>query len=209
MLLRVQMMRERAREGPFSVDLERLESGIHFCQQFVRRLLDLSRRPPARKQAELLSHTIQSVVSFLTPAVQSKRAILTTDLTAINGEQVLADRNLLEVLFSTLLSNAIDAIAVEGGITVTCRRPSSSFVQIEIADNGCGISPEHQPHVFEPFFTTKGPGKGTGLGLAIARNIVLEHGGSIRLESSPGNGAVARVELPVWQTPAPEPRTSE
>jgi signal transduction histidine kinase len=70
-------------------------------------------------------------------------------------------------------------------------------------------SSEHQPHVFEPFFTTKGPGKGTGLGLAIARNIVLEHGGSIRLESSPGNGAVARVELPVWQAPAPEPRTSE
>jgi len=209
MLLRVQMMRERAGEGPFAADLERLESGIHFCQQFVRRLLDFSRRPPAQKQAELLSHTIHSVVSFLTPAVQSKRAVLTTDLAAINGERVMADRNLLEVLFSTLLSNALDAIAADGSIAITCRRPPPSSVEIAIADNGCGISPEHQPHVFEPFFTTKGPGKGTGLGLAIARSIVLEHGGAIRLESSPGNGAVAFVELPVCEAPAPDPRTSE
>jgi two-component system cell cycle sensor histidine kinase/response regulator CckA len=52
--------------------------------------------------------------------------------------------------------------------------------------------------VFEPFYTTKGPGKGTGLGLAIARNIVIEHGGSIRIESVPGRGTVAAVDLPLW-----------
>ena len=136
------------------------------------------------------------MVSFLVPALQSKRAAVSLDVSAIDGERVLADRNLLEVLFSTLLSNALDAILPEGKISVGCRRTTRGSVEIRIADNGCGISPADQLHIFEPFFTTKGPGKGTGLGLAIARNIVLEHGGSIRLESQPGEGATAFIELP-------------
>jgi signal transduction histidine kinase len=49
----------------------------------------------------------------------------------------------------------------------------------------------------KPFFTTKEPGKGTGLGLAIARNLVSEHSGSIRLESEPGMGTTAYIDLPL------------
>lgn len=199
MLLRVQMMRERAGNPSFAADLERLESGIHFCQQFVQRLLDFSRRSPARKQPADLAHTLHSIVAFLAPATQSKRAAVSLDLAEINGDSVLADQNLLEVLFSILLSNALDAIQPEGRITVRGRRHSSESVEIEIADNGCGVEGADLVHVFEPFFTTKGPGKGTGLGLAIARNVVAEHGGSIRLESRPGEGATAFVQLPVWR----------
>lgn len=203
MLLRVQMMRERAANGPYASDLERLEDGIHFCQQFVQRLLDFSRRPPAHKQPESVAHTVRSVVSFLAPAVQSKQVAVSLDLSAVDGEQVFADRYLLEVLFSTLLSNALDAVAQGGTIGISCRKPLAGCLEVRIMDNGCGISASDQPHVFEPFFTTKGPGKGTGLGLAIARSIVLEHGGSIRLESQPGQGSTASVELPAWQPAAP------
>ena len=68
---------------------------------------------------------------------------------------------------------------------------SPGTVGFAVSDNGCGISPAHLERVFEPFFTTKEPGKGTGLGLAIARNVVLEHGGSIEIESQPGDGTTA------------------
>ena len=197
LLLRVQMMREAAGAGPQGTDLERLEEGIRFCQQFVRRLLDFSRRPPAHRQPEELAHSIRSVLSFLMPAVQSKGAAVSAELSAIEGELVLGDRNLLEALFSTLLSNALDAIPSHGAIEIRCARPAPEILEVRIADNGCGIDPADQPRLFEPFFTTKGPGKGTGLGLAIARNIVIEHGGAIRLEGRPGGGAEAIVELPV------------
>ena len=66
-----------------------------------------------------------------------------------------------------------------------------------VRDNGCGIRPADRERVFEPFFTTKEPGKGTGLGLAIARNVVLEHGGTIGIESEPGSGTTAYVDLPL------------
>jgi signal transduction histidine kinase len=113
---------------------------------------------------------------------------------------VLADRNLLEALFSILLSNALDAIPEGGAITVCGSQPGAERVAIEVRDQGCGIEAPDLARVFEPFFTTKQPGKGTGLGLAIARNIAHEHGGTVRLESAPGRGTTARVELPLWRT---------
>jgi signal transduction histidine kinase len=79
------------------------------------------------------------------------------------------------------------------------------WIEIRITDSGCGIPASDFPHVFEPFFTTKGAGKGTGLGLAIARNIVTEHGGSIRLQSTPEQGTAAIIELPALAEPSRDP----
>ena len=208
MLLRVQMMRERALDEQTESDLERLEGSLHFCQQFVSRLLEFSRRPAAQKQPEDVGKTIESVVSFLAPALSSRKARVSVDIRAVDGSRILGDRNLLEALFSILLSNALDAIPTEGSIAIRCARPSGEAIEIRIADDGCGIAPADLPRIFEPFFTTKGPGRGTGLGLAIARNIVLEHGGSIRFEGAPERGTVAVLTLPVFRSAAAGEETS-
>ncbi len=199
MLLRLQMMQERQHEGSDLSDLEQLEKGIRFCQQFVRRLLEFSRRPALQKQPEEVTLILESVVGFLAPSVQAKRARVSLDVKEAGEARVLADRNLLEALFSILLSNSLDAIAADGAIDIRCRRLSEDRIELQIADDGGGIAPSDLPHVFEPFFTTKGSGKGTGLGLAIARNILVEHGGSIRLESPPGRGTTVSIELPIWR----------
>jgi PAS domain S-box-containing protein len=197
MLLRVQMMREHLHHDPCSADLEKLEAGLRFCQQFVQRLLEFSRRPSAQKRPERVAALVQSVISFLAPSIQAKRAQMVLELESAEGEQVLADRNQLEVLFSVLLSNALDAISPGGTITIQGCCLSPQELELRIADNGCGISGTDFPHVLEPFFTTKESGKGTGLGLAIAQNIVKEHGGTILLESKPGQGTVACMRFPV------------
>jgi PAS domain S-box-containing protein len=201
MLLRVQMMRERAHHNNgCASDLQQLESTIGFCQQFVRRLLDFSRKPALQKQPEEVPPLVEAVLGFLTPSLHAKKVKVTTELATIAGLKVLADPNQLETLLLTLLSNALDAVSAGGEVRVRCR-PAPAAVEIEIADNGCGISEADLAHIFEPFFTTKPPGKGTGLGLAIARNIVAEHGGTIRLDGAPGKGATVTVQLPLW-TPA-------
>ena len=69
------------------------------------------------------------------------------------------------------------------------------FLVIDFADNGSGIAAEHLSRLFTPFFTTKS--QGTGLGLAVSQRIAVQHGGTIRVESTPGQGAIFHVHLPV------------
>ncbi|MBS3773505.1 MAG: HAMP domain-containing histidine kinase, partial [Candidatus Thermoplasmatota archaeon] len=70
-------------------------------------------------------------------------------------------------------------------------------VEVTIADNGVGMDPEVQAQADQPFFTTRPPGEGTGLGLYIARWIVERHGGSIAIESQPGEGTTVTIRLPL------------
>jgi CheY-like chemotaxis protein len=67
---------------------------------------------------------------------------------------------------------------------------------IRVADNGCGIAPEHMSRLFEPFFTTKPPGRGTGLGLATLFGIVKVHHGFVRVRSQLGKGTSFEILLP-------------
>lgn len=194
-LLRVQMMRERAGNDGLATDLEQLEKTIGFCQQFIRRLLDFSRRPALQKEPQSIKPLIEAVVGFMSPSFASKQARLTTQLDDCD-HSVLADSNQIETLLIILLSNALDALSKDGTVHVRSLC-ANKRVRVELRDNGCGISAANRDRVFEPFFTTKPPGKGTGLGLAIARNIVNEHGGRLELLSNSGEGTTAIVELPV------------
>jgi CheY-like chemotaxis protein len=71
-----------------------------------------------------------------------------------------------------------------------------TYVQLSIADTGCGMDPEMTKRIFEPFFTTKKPGKGTGLGLAVVYGIIKNHDGYIYCESEPNKGTIFSVILP-------------
>jgi PAS domain S-box-containing protein len=197
LLIRVQMMRQRDAAPALDQDAARLEEGLNFCKHFVQRLLEFTRAAPVDKQPQDLGAIVESVSSFFHPAIHSKGVTLVVDVSEGRGRQVWADRNLLETLLLSLLSNALDAVPPGGEIRVRCRQSSPGTVGFAVTDNGCGISAAHLERVFEPFFTTKGPGKGTGLGLAIARNIIVEHGGWIDLESKGGNGTTAYVDLPL------------
>jgi signal transduction histidine kinase len=163
----------------------------------VQRLLDFTRAVPLDKSPQDLATLVESIAGFFQPAILSRQVNLIVDTAEGRGQQVLADRNLLETLLLTLLSNALDAVPAGGEIRLCCHHSTPGSIGFTVSDNGSGISPAHLEHVFEPFFTTKEPGKGTGLGLAIARNVVMEHGGSIKLENRPGGGTTATVELPL------------
>jgi two-component system NtrC family sensor kinase len=70
-------------------------------------------------------------------------------------------------------------------------------IEIKIRDNGTGIPPEIKDKMFNPFFTTKPAGEGTGLGLSISHDIVVkQHGGSIEVETQPGEFTEIKIVLP-------------
>jgi signal transduction histidine kinase len=104
-----------------------------------------------------------------------------------------------QVLFQ-LLMNAVQAIEDGGkgsGRIRVATRAIEDEVEIEIADDGCGIAPEVLPRLFDPFFTTKPVGRGTGLGLSISHSIVAEHGGRIEVDGAVGQGSSFRVRFPL------------
>jgi len=196
MLLRVQLARKHAQNASVDADLGDLEGSIRYCQQFVRRLLDFSRRPQLTRRVEAIKDTLDSVLSFLSPQLVAKQIHLTLDMDPANGSAVVADRNQIEALFLILITNALDAVEPKGHIRVRCHT-ADRRVQIAIEDDGCGIEPVNLPHIGEPFFTTKPVGKGTGLGLSIAATILQEHEGSMHIDSVPKQGTVVRIELPL------------
>lgn len=196
MLLQLQMLRERARTLGGSPELAVIERQIHFCQAFVQSVLRFARRPQLEQKPTPLGEVIEGVVTLLRPTLTLKKAILEVHLDGLHHCRVLGDRNHLEVMFSALVSNAIDAISPDGRIRIQGDAAREGQVEICIEDDGPGIPENLWPHLFEPFLTTKPAGHGTGLGLAIARSIAEGHGGALRLQNLPARGLRAIVQLP-------------
>jgi signal transduction histidine kinase len=97
-----------------------------------------------------------------------------------------------------MIINASEAIENNGVITLSTRvDPGGKYVEIEVADNGSGISEDDLEHIFDPFFTTKDVGHGTGLGLAISYGIVKKHNGTIFVESEVGSGTTFHIRIPI------------
>lgn len=106
-----------------------------------------------------------------------------------------ADRDQITQVLLNLLLNAIDAVTTGDQITIRLADQNREKVEIRIQDTGCGIVPTDLPQIFDPFFTTKK--KGAGLGLAIAHQIIVNHQGTIQVESKPGQGTTFILHLPV------------
>ena len=104
----------------------------------------------------------------------------------------------LSQVFINLIANANQAVEDQGSIKIkTCCKDGSLYVSVQ--DDGPGISSDHIDLLLTPFFTTKPVGEGTGLGLSISQGVVEEHGGTIEVSSTPGEGACFTVVLPVPQ----------
>ena len=122
---------------------------------------------------------------------------LTPGLPGVTGDPML-----LEQVFVNLIGNAVDAMPGGGRLTLISGAEGASDnghgdgrVFAEVRDTGPGIVPEEVPRIFRIFYTTKA--QGTGLGLALAKKFTEAHGGSISVDSQPGDGAAFRVTLPV------------
>jgi len=108
---------------------------------------------------------------------------------------------MLSQLLAQLLLNAVHAVrevqADRPGWVLLATQHADGCIQISVADNGCGMSPEVLRHVYEPFYTTRAVGAGTGLGLTVARDVARAHRGEIAISSQLGRGTRVEVSLPL------------
>ncbi len=170
----------------------------------IEELMDLSRPRPPEWGMVNLTRILNDIVLFQTEAHRGRNIEFKLQLDP-SIPPIRGDEHLLTRLFLNLIKNAAESIASDGMVEIRSRigaevhltQPGTRpvpFVVVEVIDNGKGIPPEHLEQIFTPFFTSKT--HGSGLGLAICQKIVGEHHGFVKVNSTPGRGAVFSVSLP-------------
>ncbi len=192
----------RAHLGEVRATMQRAKS-------LIDQILAFSRRAEAPLEPLNFSRFVEEVIRFLRASLPS-----TIELRQYLGTaplMVLADATQLQQILMNLCANAEHAMrdatgvltiqldAIETDTPLASQEgdlPPGSYVRLTVQDTGHGIPPELQEHIFEPFFTTKAVGEGTGMGLAMTHGIVSRHGGSIDVDSIPGEGTTFTLYLP-------------
>ena len=133
-----------------------------------------------------LGDVLQSVLELYSRQITDKNLVIRKHFK--HDAQVRNFPGELRQVFSNLVVNAIDALPHGGEMILSVRaakdwQTGREGVRVDVADRGCGISPDHRGRLFEPFFTTKGE-RGTGLGLWVTQGIIHKQGGSIHVKSS-------------------------
>jgi len=177
--------------------LAQIDGEVLRAQRIVSTLLDFAREKQYDRQPTPARQLVDEVLQ-LTRSLTPPDATITTDI----GEALLVDvdRQRFQQVLINLLQNAADVIGPGGRIHIDARRESNG-TRISVADNGPGISPEDLPRIFDPFFSTKAVGKGTGLGLFIVHEIIGQHGGTISVDSQPGQGTRFSIHIPDQKKP--------
>jgi two-component system sensor histidine kinase KdpD len=172
--------------------------------RLVHNLLDMSRIEAGALDPRLVESSVAEVVG---PVVRRARAASRQRVDVDVPEElppVLVDPVRLDQVLTNLLDNA-RSYATASPVQVVARRAGDS-VELRVVDHGPGIPGLERERVFDQFYRLKGGGRrpeGTGMGLAICRGIVEAHGGSLRVETTPGGGASFVLTLPVSPRPAP------
>jgi len=188
--------------------LEEIKKAGDHAASLMRELLAFSRQQVLVPKVVDLNEVVAGVENML-------RHLLGKDIDLVTVRaptlwQVKADAARIKQVIVNLAVNARDAMPQGGKLMIetsnvdlevekTQKHPSmipGRYVMLAVSDTGIGMDAETQAHIFEPFFTTKEEGKGTGLGLAMVYGTVKQSGGSIWVDSRPGQGATFEICLP-------------
>jgi len=191
---------EGMQDGVYPADEERLAELLGETRRLSHliddlRILSLSERgalPMEREPTDLAQLAADALGAFRSEAEKNGVA-LTLDAPA-DLKPVDVDPLRLGQVLGNLIANALHACVQGYEVTMAIKEDTAGSI-ITVADTGAGIPSEDLPHIFERFYKSESSG-GSGLGLAIARDLVRAHGGTIQVDSSPGDGSHFTIELP-------------
>ena len=170
------------------------------CGELMKGLLEFARQAPPQHAMTQLNTIVERSRALVAHQYELAQIELRMELDP-NLPEISCDPDQMQQVLIVLLSNACDAVGRGGSVSVTTRALPGGAVAFSVRDTGPGIPEDLQAQIFEPFFSTKDDQHRTGLGLAVARGIVERHGGTITVESKPGEGAEFLVHLPVSAAP--------
>lgn len=189
-LLRMQWQEQGTATG----ELDAIITHTDRITRLIEQLLTFARAQPHPMLPLALPEPLNRALRLLEARFQREAITVEVDippdLPLVRGA---ADQ--LEQVCLNVLVNAWHAMPRGGTLTIRALPLAAGCVRLTCQDSGWGIAPEDLAHVFELFYSTKGD-KGTGLGLAICKQIIDNHGGTIRLDSVPQQGTTVTIDLP-------------
>ena len=192
-------------DHPLQDAMAEIIKGCDRGTDLVRRILLFSR--PQKQEHKIIR--LQDVVKEALKLVRSTIPAMIRIETEFDprAPAIIADAGQIHQIVVNLATNAAQAIGQKSGC-IKCtieethihddssRLPEGRYVQLSMADDGCGMEREIVERIFDPFFTTKATGQGTGLGLSVVHGIMKSIGGGIVVQSEPGKGSVFSLYFP-------------
>jgi two-component system NtrC family sensor kinase len=180
-------------------DIEKAVMASLHAREVIKKLMLFGRRMPPQKTQVNLNKLVEEGLYFLESRC-AKEGIELVRSFVPSPPEITADPGQLTQVLVNLVVNAIQAMPQGGKLTVQTLAGEGQ-VSLIVEDTGVGISAEVMSKIFTPFFTTKEIDQGTGLGLSVVHGIVTSHGGSIKVDSTPGVGTRFEVKLPLTGAP--------
>ena len=169
-----------------------IKEGLDRATVIVKSLNHFSRETDSMNEICDLNVILNNSLVMLQPRLKYKGKVVKE----LVDEKLLVVGNegKLHQAFLNIISNAEQAIEKKGTVIVRTTK-TGSRINVEISDDGVGISKEHLNKISDPFFTTKPVGQGTGLGLSITYKIIEDHHGRISVDSKPGKGSTFNISF--------------
>ncbi|HEY0174051.1 MAG TPA: ATP-binding protein [Pyrinomonadaceae bacterium] len=182
---------DKLSEGELAI-IGKMVDTINHLTDTVNQVLDFARPIRLSPRPTDLNRLLTDVLQLLRPQIEAGRVEPRLELDGA-CEHVLLDEPSMRSALLNLALNAVQAMPDGGALTVRTRARDGA-VDLEIGDEGVGMSREQAENIFEPFFTTKS--QGLGLGMPFAQRVFEQHGGTVSIESRPGAGTTVRIRLP-------------
>ncbi len=212
------ILQELRPADPIRADVEQIKEAGRRAANLTRQLLAFSRRQLLQPQVLSLNALVTELEPML-GRLAGPAIVIETQLDPALGS-VLVDPSRLEQVLVNLVVNAREAMPEGGRVRISSANwrdeaalgqrpggvPPQEYVSLWVSDTGIGMDAATRGRIFDPFFTTKQAGSGVGLGLSSAYGIVEQSGGSITVDSAPGEGATFGIHFPRYAgTESPEP----
>jgi PAS domain S-box-containing protein len=204
---------------PRAADIVEIKTAGERAAKLTKQLLAFSRQ-------QVLAPAIVDLNDIVSRMDHMLRRLIGEDIhlrteTEPNLGKVKVDEGQIEQVIMNLAVNARDAMPNGGTLTIATSNvllgeeetrtrglAPGLFVRLSVSDTGIGMDPRVKSRIFEPFFTTKEKGKGTGLGLSTVLGIIGQSGGTISVQSQPGEGTTFDIDLPITTDRGELPRST-
>ncbi len=174
--------------------VDKIVDTINHLNSRVEQILGFARPVSLTLRPGNLNQIINDILELLRPQLTANKVEVRRSLG--QAAYAMLDQSSMRGALMNLILNAIEAMREGGTLSITVGQTDETL-RIEIADTGPGIGEEEAKKIFEPFYTTKE--QGLGLGMPYAKKIIDQHGGTISLDSQPGQGTKISIALPAGQ----------